>query len=433
LAYDAPRDRAVLFGGGDSSSPLADTWEWNGEDWTQMADSGPDGRFGHAMIFDTARNRVVMFGGQAGEVLQNDTWEWDGNEWVQVEDTGPDRRRGHAMAFDATRSRIVLFGGFSGSAAFGDTWEWDGTSWTQMANFGPPACLGATMIHNGQRTLLFGGVSGVTGSPIVFGFTWEWDGKHWTARQDLGPGPSWGHAMVFDTTRGRGVLFGGTASPPGPNPLKSSGETWEQFEQGAPSPSNEIHVQSLAVDPGPLSPTPVEGLQIVLTATLDGVPAQGGTVTFRLTDAVGNDLLASPLESSIQGSVVHAGPLVLPAGSYNASATFANSTQSAVFDVLAFTDATLQTLTVSPAVVNQQTPFAVIATLTDTLTHEIAVPLRVHFGGGPDFVWIFSQLTIQPGHSSGSLNISPQMLVTGQVTWTASLGGSMASAVVTIT
>jgi hypothetical protein len=39
--------------------------------------------------------------------------------------------------------------------------------------------------------------------------------------------------MVFDATRRRGVLFGGTASvPEAPSPV-ASGDTWEQFEQGA--------------------------------------------------------------------------------------------------------------------------------------------------------------------------------------------------------
>jgi hypothetical protein len=436
LTYDPPRDRAVLFGGRHGISQLADTWEWNGEDWTQVADSGPAGRSGHAMVFDVARARIVLFGGLVGETtLQNDTWEWDGNEWVQVEDTGPDPRREHAMAFDATRSRIVLFGGFSESAAFGDTWEWDGTSWTQVANFGPPACFGATMVDNGRRLLLFGGASGITGSPIVFGFTWEWDGKYWTARQDLGPGPRWGHAMVFDTTRARGVLFGGTATPPGPNPLAPAGETWEQFEQGAPLVTGELHVQSLAVDSSPSSATPVEGLPFRLVATLAGVPAEGATVTFGLTDEAGNDLLGKPLESLIHTfPVVHVGPLVLAEGSYKASATVANSTQSAAFAVAGQPGPNhLLMLAVSPSVVNQQTAFNVAAELDDSPPQEIAVPLRVSIGGGPQVIWIYSQLVITPPDDEGTLTIDPQMFPTGQVTWTGSLGGSTASAVVTIT
>lgn len=33
-AYDIARDRLVLFGGQDGTGELADTWEWDGMDWS---------------------------------------------------------------------------------------------------------------------------------------------------------------------------------------------------------------------------------------------------------------------------------------------------------------------------------------------------------------------------------------------------------------
>jgi hypothetical protein len=101
--------------------------------------------------------------------------------------------------------------------------------------------------------------------------------------------------------------------------------------------------------------------------------------------------------------------------------------------VAEFVDESIATLTLSPAVVNQQTPFEVIATLSGPASQEIVVPLRFRLGGGPEFVWMFSHLGITPGHTAGSLMIDPQMLVTGQVIWIGSLGGESRSAVVTIT
>jgi Galactose oxidase, central domain len=83
----------VLFGGLDGAIALADTWEWNGEDWTQVADSGPSARSGHAMVFGGARNRVVLFGGEASGTLRQDTWQWDATSGLQVEDVGPAPRR----------------------------------------------------------------------------------------------------------------------------------------------------------------------------------------------------------------------------------------------------------------------------------------------------------------------------------------------------
>jgi hypothetical protein len=236
VAYNATRRVMVLFGGTDGNTQLSDTWEWNGEDWTQVADGGPAARTGHAMVFDSLRNRVMLFGGEAGaQGVLGDTWEWDGSEWVQIQDTGPTGRQLAAMAFDATRNRAVLFGGVGASQTFGDTWEWDGNVslnvWTQASSFGPPACLGATMIHTGQRALLYGGASAPTAEATLFSNSWEWDGAHWTIRQDMGPGPRSGHAMVFDSGRSRGVLFGGTAVPPQSEAPSALGDTWEQFTQ----------------------------------------------------------------------------------------------------------------------------------------------------------------------------------------------------------
>ena len=105
MAFDGTRRRTVLFGGRNHTGLLGDTWEWDGENWTQVADSGPARRHGHAMAFDPNRQRIVLFGGDANGRL-NDTWEWDGNEWVQQGDSGPSARIHPAMAYDTGRSRL---------------------------------------------------------------------------------------------------------------------------------------------------------------------------------------------------------------------------------------------------------------------------------------------------------------------------------------
>ena len=64
--------------------------------------------------FASEHKLVVLFGGEgSGYVFRNDTWAWDGQVWTQMADTGPNPRRLHAMAFDSTRQRTVLFGGLS--------------------------------------------------------------------------------------------------------------------------------------------------------------------------------------------------------------------------------------------------------------------------------------------------------------------------------
>jgi len=72
MAYDSGRGRTVLFGGTGAG---ADTWEWDGENWTQMADLGPPARSDAAMAYDTHRNQTALFGGSNGMA---DTWGWMG-------------------------------------------------------------------------------------------------------------------------------------------------------------------------------------------------------------------------------------------------------------------------------------------------------------------------------------------------------------------
>ena len=61
--------------------------------WTQKEDIGPSARFGHAMTYDSVRSRNVLFGGSlsVGDQLAsvNDTWEWNGEFWTQMADIGP--------------------------------------------------------------------------------------------------------------------------------------------------------------------------------------------------------------------------------------------------------------------------------------------------------------------------------------------------------
>lgn len=84
-----------------------DTWEWDGENWTQYEDIGPVTRSWHGIAYDNKRQRTVLFGGSAGNLNLNDTWEWDGENWTQVADSGPAARGGHAMAYDSLRSSTM--------------------------------------------------------------------------------------------------------------------------------------------------------------------------------------------------------------------------------------------------------------------------------------------------------------------------------------
>jgi hypothetical protein len=215
MAYDVARQRTVLFGGG--GAPLADTWEWDGSNWTlRSPTSRPPARRSHAMTYDVTRQRTVLFGGYDGTRGLSDTWEWDGSNWtLRSPPSSPTARSNFAMAYDATRQRVVLFGGLDSSGHVADTWEWDGSNWAQRSPASsPPARFEHALAYDGarQRVVLFGG-------RFLFGpyysDTWEWDGSNWTLRSpSTSPGARSGHAMAYDAARQRVVLFG------------PSGDTW---------------------------------------------------------------------------------------------------------------------------------------------------------------------------------------------------------------
>jgi hypothetical protein len=236
MAYDAARKVVVLFGGhyvDDGHKYLNDTWTWDGVVWRQMATtSPPSARANHTMAYDASRQRVVLFGGSyfAGSThYLGDTWEWNGSSWTQVSTTGPSARSGHAMVYNGQRARVMLFGGANESVQqMNDTWEWNGTAWSQQTGAGPSARVKAAMTYDNlrQRMVLFGGERYDSGQAkwVRLGDTWLWDsvGKWKVVIPSVSPSARAHAAMAFDGYRAAAVLFGG---------LDSNGqalaETWE--------------------------------------------------------------------------------------------------------------------------------------------------------------------------------------------------------------
>ncbi|MGO8993802.1 MAG: kelch repeat-containing protein [Polyangiaceae bacterium] len=81
----------VLFGGTNSdTSDLGDTWTWDGTTWTERESrENPPPRIGASMA--TSGNTVVLFGGGVLDgVAENvvyflaDTWVWDGADWTKM-------------------------------------------------------------------------------------------------------------------------------------------------------------------------------------------------------------------------------------------------------------------------------------------------------------------------------------------------------------
>ena len=240
LAYDAGRQRTVLFGGYVESyewrGPIGDTWEHDGRTWSLRATSGPSPRYGHTMAYDSRRHVTVLFGGTDDSARLGDTWEWDGDRWTERKVAEPPARSGHGMVFDSARGVCVAFGGNGENERLGETWEWDGTTWALRSTDGPaPRDLPTmTFLPTTGRTFLLGGTTS-NGPDLA---PWDWDGQRWIQRPELRPeGVSATHAMIYDSRRSRAVLLatGEVGFPRGPaRLLEFDGSQWATRSDGAP-------------------------------------------------------------------------------------------------------------------------------------------------------------------------------------------------------
>ncbi len=232
MAYDAHRERIVLFGGADTSAVAGDTWEWNGAGWVRVSVAGPEPRTFPAMTYDGRRRRIVLFGGNrvlfgkdpsADDTFLGDTWEWDGRTWRRVATSGPPARAEAAMAFDEKRGRAVLFGGYDRVDGkirrLGDTWEWDGTRWLAIPVAGPSPRNGAAQVFDRRRgAIVLVGGRAETGTSAE---TWDWNGARWSNDLAALAEGIFNCALAYDDTRARIVRFGGYRGK------ARVGETWE--------------------------------------------------------------------------------------------------------------------------------------------------------------------------------------------------------------
>src|SRR4030095_10279033 len=134
--------KVLAFGGRGFHHPvvLGDTLQLSGSSWMQSTPAvSPALRYGSGIAYDAVRQRSVLFGGAstpggAFPGFSNETWEWDGLAWQQqLPVTAPSARLAPALAYDPKRGRTVLFGG-QDMGEHDDTWEGDGTNWQQGTN-----------------------------------------------------------------------------------------------------------------------------------------------------------------------------------------------------------------------------------------------------------------------------------------------------------
>ena len=181
-------------------------------------------------------------------------WQRAGTDFV------PDGRYLQAAAFDETRKVVVIFGGAAMSNSTGtvvpnnEIWEWSPATgkWTNRTTKGegPAARSGAAMVYDSARgkIVLFGGRAG---SGLNYDDTWEWDPTTgaWLDLTAGGTYPSGRgqHGMVYEKSTGNILLFGGGRADPNSNDgtgvSLSLSDTWEY------DPVNHVWTQSKATGP----------------------------------------------------------------------------------------------------------------------------------------------------------------------------------------
>jgi hypothetical protein len=221
MVFDSARNRVVIFGGRQAKLNLNDTWSFDGNDWTPIisAANAPSVRELAGAAYDSTRDRIVLFGGThqtystdgrtLTETPLHDTWEFDGTNWTQVLTDGPAVSK-PILEYDPVRKQTVMLALNATLGTVMYAWDPAGAKWNALTPTVLPTCAneGAMTWQSSNNTIVYTG--GVCATTTGSEETYEWDGTNWT-KIDLTSfaGPYIGSALTFDPDRQNAVLFGG--------------------------------------------------------------------------------------------------------------------------------------------------------------------------------------------------------------------------------
>lgn len=246
----------IVFGGNSTDGLMNDTWAYDpvADLWTELKPSGalPPPRWGQCTAYDPSEGQMIVFGGWNGSEYLNDTWTYDlaANAWTEQEPAGtlPTGRVGYGMAFDIGLGRAIMFGGWNqdGSRCFGDTWSYDPSTntWIELnppTSPSPRASQPMAYDDRSERMIIFGGWNASAGN---LDDTWAYDSAANTWRElqpHSAPSARDGEPMVYDSTTGKLILFGGARN--GGDLLRDTwaydptANTWTELEPSGKLPA----------------------------------------------------------------------------------------------------------------------------------------------------------------------------------------------------
>ena len=167
VVYDAPRSRAVLFGGrGPSAIAMNDVWAYAlgaSPGWSRILPTGAGPvRRDACGALDSLGGRLLVFGGNDGQHDQNDVWTLTlagTPAWTRLNPSGvaPSPRRSATAVVDRGRNRLLVIGGRdSTDAPVDEIWSLSlagGGAWSQLNWGGEPISdwFEATAVYDALR------------------------------------------------------------------------------------------------------------------------------------------------------------------------------------------------------------------------------------------------------------------------------------------
>jgi putative cell wall-binding protein len=206
---------------------IADTWTWNGSIWTQQHPATvPQNEEGGCAAYDTQTQQYIMYGGygpfETGPGDPDDeTWEWTGNNWTQLTPAATPPAGWCEMTYDPVRKVNVMLvtEAFTAASAADngandvlETWLWNGTDWNRGADLPTTSSLEALsfdadtssdVTYIQQITPCSGATCPETDA------TWSFDGSTWTQASTNTPQAGRIVGAVYDAATHQFVMFGG--------------------------------------------------------------------------------------------------------------------------------------------------------------------------------------------------------------------------------
>ena len=240
------RKRFVIFGGnqfsaGNTTTPLYDTWEFDGTTWTQTNTDGPK-VLKPILVYDAARDQIIMLGINDKVETQMYAYDASSSTWKQLTPSTLPAcvNEGMAVYDDATQKVFYTGGVCSTSTDIEDNLEWDGTNWTKVDILaGAGRLFGAAMAYDSDhdRVVMFGGANVLN---TVRSATLLYNGGIWVdvTPDGVGPQPRSLFAFVTDPVNNAVWLYGGV------NDEQSFFDFW-RFQNG--------HWDEIPISEGPTS------------------------------------------------------------------------------------------------------------------------------------------------------------------------------------